>query len=233
MEESENERSLAWCNRIEARVREAIESGKTDDEAWQFKQWIVTTPLEVGLAPEARATNALNRLESGAFSALLFVLSSQMQSFGTLVVLASLVVVVPVVIREEGKPVFRRRLTPHRAVDEGADAEVVNRPRGRDEMLRLSVVDEPLPFVELGDVSTVSSVDTVGIVEVQHTMPLLSEYPWVAIVRCRHCVLSRNRVRSIDSLSSSESVTTTTRRSLTFFPVSPVSMSASRVPNNG
>ncbi|SIR66159.1 hypothetical protein SAMN05421858_3199 [Haladaptatus litoreus] len=68
MEESGNERGLAWCDRIEARAREAIEAGEPDDEAWQFKQWVVTTPLEVGLAPEARATSALNRLESDEFS---------------------------------------------------------------------------------------------------------------------------------------------------------------------
>nr|WP_049972659.1 hypothetical protein [Haladaptatus cibarius] len=81
------------------------------------------------------------------------------------------------------KPVFRLRPAPHWPVDEGTDAEVVNRPRRCDEVFRLPVVDESISFIELGDVAAVSGVDTVGVVEGQHAVHLLFEYPRIAIVR--------------------------------------------------
>ena len=88
---------------------------------------------------------------------------------------------VPLVVREERESVFGRRPAPDGAVEERADTEVVDRARGGDEVFRVAVVDEPVPFVQLGDVAAVAGVDAVGIVEVQDAKYLLAESLWVLV----------------------------------------------------
>lgn len=68
MDEGDNETGLAWCDQIEDAADTIVDSTPEQDQPWQFKQWVVATPLEVGLTPTDRASTAFETLETETFT---------------------------------------------------------------------------------------------------------------------------------------------------------------------
>jgi hypothetical protein len=77
----------------------------------------------------------------------------------------ALVLLVPLDVPEELEAVFGGRAAVRRPVDRDADREVVDRPAGRDEVFRSTVVHVAVALVELCHVPPEPSVHDVGPVE--------------------------------------------------------------------
>ena len=79
----------------------------------------------------------------------------------------ALVLLVPLDVPEELEAVFGGRAAVRRPVDRDADREVVDRPAGRDEVFRSTVVHVAVALVELCHVPPEPSVHDVGPVELK------------------------------------------------------------------